>query len=306
LSGRRAFEVRVMSDYDRGAYTPPTDEPLAFDARSPQRRRPLPMTLVASAVILVVLVGAVFVFYRSGVRGANEPPHAVGKPMASIKTTSNVEDAKPVDPQALDVYVTDRNAAPKTPTFAPDPEQPQARPARAQAAEAAPAPAVQVARAETAEAAPPPVKVITVKPAPIKTIPVKAIPAKAAAKPAAKTAAEAGLRPAQTAPAKVAPAKVAPAKVATAKAKPEDAKAATGGAASVQIGAFSSATIADQEFSKVRAGFARFASGHAKHVEPVQREGHTLYRTAFTGFSKVQADAFCAALKAAGRSCLVK
>ena len=39
-----------MSEHDRGAYTPPTDEPLSFDARRPQGRRPMPMTLVASVI----------------------------------------------------------------------------------------------------------------------------------------------------------------------------------------------------------------------------------------------------------------
>src|SRR3569832_315806 len=118
-----------MSDYDRGAYTPPTDEPLSFDARSPQRRRPMPTTLIASVVVLAVLVGALFVFYQSGARGANEPPRAVGKSMASIKTAPPVEDAKPVGDQPLDVYVTDKNApAAQTPNFAPAPEP---RPPRA-------------------------------------------------------------------------------------------------------------------------------------------------------------------------------
>ena len=36
------------------------------------------------------------------------------------------------------------------------------------------------------------------------------------------------------------------------------------------------------------------------------RGGKTLYRTAFTGFSKTEAQAFCSALKAAGRDCIVK
>ncbi|MBS0297706.1 MAG: SPOR domain-containing protein [Proteobacteria bacterium] len=275
-----------MSDYDRGAYTPPTDEPLSFDARSPQRRRPMPTTLIASVVVLAVLVGALFVFYQSGVRGANEPPRAVGKSMASIKTAPPVEDAKPVSDQPLDVYVTDKNApSAQTPNFAPDPEQPQqrvaARPVVVEptAPRAAPTQPVQVAAAPPI--APPPVKVAQAaapKAAPLKT-----------------AAADAALRPVKATP--------APAKVAAAK-TPDAAVSA--GSAMVQIGAFSSPTIADQEFSKVRASFARFASGHAKRVEPVEKGGHTLYRTAFTGYSKPAADAFCAALTAAGRSCIVK
>ena len=283
-----------MSDYDRGAYTPPTDEPLSFDARAPQRRRPMPTTLIASVVVLAVLVGALFVFYQSGVRGANEPPRAVGKSMASIKTAPPVEEAKPVGDQPLDVYVTDKNApSAQTPNFAPDPEQPQQRAAAARpvvveptAPRAAPTQPVQVAAAPPITA--PPVKVAQA--AQPKLAPVKPTPVKTAA-------ADAALRPAK-----------APAPTKVAAAKPEKAEAAAGaaGGSMVQIGAFSSATIADQEFSKVRASFARFASGHAKRVEPVERNGHTLYRTAFTGYSKPAADAFCAALTAAGRSCIVK
>ena len=74
----------------------------------------------------------------------------------------------------------------------------------------------------------------------------------------------------------------------------------------VQIGAFSSAAIADSEFAKVRSAFSRYTAGRGKRVEPVERNGQTLYRTAFTGFSKADAQAFCNALKAAGKACIVK
>ncbi|HYF23655.1 MAG TPA: SPOR domain-containing protein [Caulobacteraceae bacterium] len=52
--------------------------------------------------------------------------------------------------------------------------------------------------------------------------------------------------------------------------------------------------------------FSRYASGKAKRVEAVQVNGETLYRTAFAGFSRDDARAFCQALKAAGRDCIVK
>ena len=84
-----------MSDYDRGAYTPPTDDPLAFDARMPRQRRPMPMTLIASAVVLLVMVGAVFAFYTSGVRGANEPPKVVGDSLPAVKGPP-VQEARPL------------------------------------------------------------------------------------------------------------------------------------------------------------------------------------------------------------------
>ncbi|HWT50601.1 MAG TPA: SPOR domain-containing protein, partial [Caulobacter sp.] len=76
-----------MSDPHRGAYTPPTDAPLSFDARQPVRgARPLPMTLIISAVVLVTLVVAVVMIYRGGIRNPNAPPQAVGTEVAQMKT----------------------------------------------------------------------------------------------------------------------------------------------------------------------------------------------------------------------------
>ena len=95
----------------------------------------------------------------------------------------------------------------------------------------------------------------------------------------------------------------APVKVAVAD---KTADKAAGGADAVQIGAYSSKALAEQEFAKVRSGFAKFTSGRGVHVEPVAKGSATLYRAAFTGFSKAQATAFCGALKAAGRACIVK
>ena len=63
-----------MSDHDRGAYTPQTDAPLAFDARAPRGgRKPLPMALIGSGVVLLVLVAGIGMYYRSGVRPAGGP-----------------------------------------------------------------------------------------------------------------------------------------------------------------------------------------------------------------------------------------
>jgi hypothetical protein len=63
-----------MTDHDRGAYTPQTDAPLAFDARQAASRSGSPTTLIVSGVILLFLVGAVILFYRGGVRAPNSPP----------------------------------------------------------------------------------------------------------------------------------------------------------------------------------------------------------------------------------------
>ena len=116
-----------MSDPDRGAYTPPTDAPLSFDARRPVRGGPpVPMTLVISAVILVMLILAVFFFYRSGVRGADDAPQPVGDPVGAITAPAPIE-AQPADPAAgLQIYQQDD--LPAEPTFTPGPETPAPRP----------------------------------------------------------------------------------------------------------------------------------------------------------------------------------
>jgi hypothetical protein len=85
------------------------------------------------------------------------------------------------------------------------------------------------------------------------------------------------------------------------------APAAAGGSASVQIGAFSSTEIADREYAAVAGRFGQYASGAEKRVtEVTSSSGSTLYRTTFTGLSRERAVAFCNALKAAGRDCIVR
>ncbi|MBG7613931.1 SPOR domain-containing protein [Brevundimonas sp. BAL450] len=99
----------------------------------------------------------------------------------------------------------------------------------------------------------------------------------------------------------------APAEKATPAPRPEPAPAAATGSASVQIGAFSSREVADREYAAVAAAFPEYARGRTKGVEQVTSSaGSTLYRTTFNGFSREQATAFCAALRNAGRDCLVR
>ncbi len=116
-----------------------------------------------------------------------------------------------------------------------------------------------------------------------------------------------GLPPANTAtPAAPAPRPTTPAPAPVA-APATKAPAATGGSASVQIGAFSSTEIADREYAAVAGRFGAYASGAEKRVtEVTSSSGSTLYRTAFSGLSRERAVAFCNALKAAGRDCIVR
>ena len=269
-----------MSDPHRGAYTPPTDAPLSFDARQPVRgSRPLPMTLIISAVVLATLVVAVLLIYRGGVRGPNEPPRTVGEPVAQMKAAPPAGTAQPSDPAAgLQIY---RNETPEaSPTFAAKPEEPLARPA-------APPPTAPVQTATLQPA----------KPAPAgPSAPVSATPAKPASKPQTiEGLATAAVSPRATAPIGAKPA-AAPLPVASA-----------GGPASVQIGALSSTALADKAWSDAARIAPGMAAGKGKRVEAIDKNGSTLYRTAVTGFaSRAEAKAFCDALTAAGKSCFVK
>ena len=292
-----------MTD-QRGAYTPQQDAPLQFDPRSPAARRPMPMALIASGTLLVMLVAAVGMYYSRGVRGENEPPRPVGEPVSVLKSAPQA-GAQPADAADGDVYAPQNVAAGKVPTFAAAPEAPKPRPAPlapqrltvqtvSPIAIPKPEPALKVAAA-----APPPVAV-TAPPTAAKTV---AAPKVAAV---AKTAAA----PAVAAPkSEVATAKSAAVASTKAKPAPEKLAAATTPASGVrvQIGAFSSAALADKGYADVSTLMGLSIGGKAKHVEPVDKDGHTLYRTSVTGFSdRAGATAFCDALKAKGKICFVK
>jgi hypothetical protein len=267
-----------MTDQDRGAYTPPTDAPLSFDARQPVRgSRPAPFTLIASGFILILLVAAIVLFYRTGVRQAGQAPAAVGSPVGPLRAEAPVE-AQPADPAAgLQIYKSEEGAetAAAPPKFIPPPETPAPRPA----------PTAPVASAKLPPAAP--AGPAGLKPAP----PIETQPKVATAPPPPKLPAKPAPTPAP------APAPKATAPVA----------AAPAGAFAVQIGAFSSQALADQGYVDAGRITGVDIAGKTKRVEPVVRNGSTLYRTTVHGFaSRTQASAFCAELKAAGKPCFVK
>jgi outer membrane biosynthesis protein TonB len=268
-----------MSDHERGAYTPPTDAPLTFDARQPVRgSRPVPFTLIVSLLVLVALAAAIFVFYRSGVRQAGQPPQTVGAPVGEMKSEATPE-AQPQDPAAgLQIYRSEDGqpqAVPPAPQFTPPPEQPMARPTE------------PVVAAPLAPAA---------APAPNATALRPALPAAPA--------------PAATTPAPAPKAAPAPAPVVTPPPKTASVPAPTtsaAGAAAVQIGAFSSQALADKGWNDAAAIAPGLAAGKGKRVERVPSGGGFLYRTQVTGFaSRADASAFCSALKAAGKDCFVR
>jgi cell division protein FtsN len=287
-----------MTDHDRGAYTPQTDAPLAFDAR--QQRGGggggrSPVALIISGIVLVLLIGAVFMFYRSGVRGANQPPQPVGTPVGAIKTPAPPEPKAAGEADALDVYKSADPTTPpaRAPAFAPPPEKPMARPV--------PRPTLRV---ETSEIPPAGAR--------LAVGPVKPQPVPPAAKPSSSKSPSSKSGAVQPKPepkpgprsiddlAAVGP---PPAPVA---AQPKPTPSATAsGPAVVQIGAFSTEDLAKKGWSDIASAFSADMAGKGRRVEAVA--GSTLHRSLITGFaSRDAAVAFCGKLKAAGKSCIVK
>jgi hypothetical protein len=79
------------------------------------------------------------------------------------------------------------------------------------------------------------------------------------------------------------------------------------GAAVVQIGAYSSAALADAGWNEDARVAPGVMAGKNKKVDVVSRGGATLYRAAITGFpSRFEAQALCDKLKAAGKTCFVR
>ena len=282
-----------MSDPYRRSPRDDDDEPLRFDDRRsrPARSRggPAPITLILSLLVLGGVGGGVFYMYRGGARGSSDAPQPVGAPIRDVRTAAPPQ-AQGADPAAgLSIYKDDPNAS-VPPAFVAPPEQPAAR----QAAAPASVPPQQVATA-----APPSAKTPM---APSSSVPDAVseaaddnLPA-APAKPKAKSDAH------------------KPVSVddilssAPGKAKPSVAAvAAKSGPAVVQIGAFSSESLADHAWNAAAAIAPGAMVGKGKRVVPLEKDGATLYRTAITGFaSHDAAAALCDKLKAAGRSCFVR
>ena len=278
-----------MSDLERGAYTPPTDGGLTFDARQPVRGGgPAPMTLILSILVLAGIVAALFFFYRSGVRQAGQAPQPVGTPVGELKAAAAPE-AQPDDPAAgLQIYRSEGGGPTleKPPNFVPPPEEPAVR-----AAPTAPVVVTSAPPAKLAQAAPPP----AIRPA----LPTSPPVAKAEPAPAKVVV----VPPPKPAPVAVAKAEPPPAKPPAAKPAPAPAV----GGAVVQIGAVTTTALADRAWSDAVAAAPGLAAGKGKSITKIDKDGATLYRTAVTGFaSRTDAQAFCEKLKSAGKSCFVR
>jgi hypothetical protein len=296
-----------MSDYDRGRYSQGAEQPLAFEDRRAPRRGggPAPVTLILSLVLLAAVGGGVYFMYRGGVRAPGGPPQPIGAPVRDVKVAAPPSAPTPDPAAGLSIYKENQGDSVASPAFVPPPEQPTPRPGEAAPATSAPAaqvasatppvgptpapgvtpttPSVSVAKTPTAAAAKPTTKPVTIDKILADNSDVRS-PTKPLVKPAAKPA--------------------TPAPSAAATMKPES----PAGGAVVQIGAFSSKSLADAGWNSAAASAPGAMAGKGKHVVPVTKaDGSILYRTSITGFaSRADAEALCARIKASGGSCFVR
>jgi len=115
-----------MTDHNRGAYTPQSEAPLPFDARRTRgaSERPLPLTLIVSAVILVLIVIALVVFLANQPDGSET---AEGPAIDAMKVAPDPVTPVTQPRPGLQVY-TEGQPMTETPAFAPPPETPALRP----------------------------------------------------------------------------------------------------------------------------------------------------------------------------------
>ena len=289
-----------MSDTDRRYDR--QEPPLTMDSRRGRSRGPAPVTLIVSLLLLVAVVGDVFYMYRTGVRGSSDGPQPLGAPLGDVRSPAPAQAQTPDPSAGLTISKDDPNAVAGAPTLAPAPEQPlPPQPPRSTAPVAlapAPTPVPPPAAVATASLPPPPAATVSTTQA---VVAPRTAPVRTGAQPKAEDKSDAIDRLIAKAD------KPRTDTRADAKVGKLETPAAAGGPVFIQIGAFSSETLADKEWSKAAAVAPGDMAGKGKHVVPVDRDGATLYRTSITGFaSRDQAVALCEKLKSAGGSCFVR
>ncbi|MDR3510868.1 MAG: SPOR domain-containing protein [Caulobacteraceae bacterium] len=322
-----------MSEQDRGAYTPQSDAPLAFDPRQSRGGGgPAPMTLLVSAIILLALIVGLLLFYRHGMRHPGQAPQLVGAPVGQTKAPPPAEAAGGDQAAGLQVYKSEATppSEGRAPSFEQPPEQPAPlpapRPPVAPPAVITSAPLRGAAGVPSAPPAAAPRPVVVAKAAPKPQPPVATQPVDTENVAGSAFASHAAPRPAPAAATpKVAPkpvsrttevASAAPSKPASAakpKAKPAApadelaSTSASGGGTMVQIGAFSSSALAQKGWSDTAHLLPGPMAGKTRKVEMTSKDGKTFYRAYVGGFaSHAAAESFCSALRAKGKACFVK
>ncbi len=255
-----------MSDYDRGPYTP-SERPLSFESRYP--REPPRRRRGPAPVALIASIAVLFVLVAGG-----------GFLLYRNGVRGPNDAPRPVGAPVSDVR-----------TIAP-----------AQAQQADPGAGLAVYRDDAGGPSPPPTfapppETPAALPPPRATAPkVVASESPPAAAAHVPSATRPPIQP-RAMVAKITPLRAPPAKTPSPK----------GAAAVVQIGAFSSQSLADKGWDAAAAAAPGAMAGKGKHVESVDKDGATLYRATITGFaSRSDAQALCAKLQAAGRTCFVR
>ena len=297
-----------MSDPDYRFDRQGGEPPLTMDDHRQRRPRgPAPVTLIVSLLLLLGVGGGVLYMYRSGVKSADTAARPLGTPLGAVRAPA--QDPGP----GLSNPKDDPGAGVSVPTLAAPPEEPLPS---APAAVAAPVPPTSAAPPPSAPSAVPnlPAAGAAVVPPPppppsdaASTAPLHRPPVRPDARP--QSIDQLLARPDGATAGRMEKAKSDGSKSdRTRPDKTNGEPAARGpvGAVLIQIGAFSSQRLADEEWSKAAAIAPGVMAGKGKRVVPVVKDGNTLYRTSITGFmSRVQATALCDRLKAAGGRCFV-
>ena len=271
-------------------------------------------------VLALVVLVALGVYLASGHKSDGSSGYARPEDAPLIAAEPGAYKVAPADPGGARITGIDDSVAAvaagrdQGSAILPDePEEPLARPT----AGGAPPPPTDLLPRSAAPAAPPSVAVAppALPPRPVAPAPVVAPAVKASLPPApaprpdkpAKVDAAAAVAQPKSRPGDAVAADgdpLAPARPARPVAPVADAPKSTGGSVALQLGAFSTRDKADAAWAK--AGGDGALAGLSKRVEPVDRDGTTLYRLRAAGVaSRDAAKALCGRIRSAGNVCIV-
>ena len=275
-------------------------------------------------VLLLAVLVALGVYLASGHKSDGSGGYARPEDAPLITADAGAYKVQPADPGGARITGIDDSVAAVaggrdqgSAIAADEPEEPLARPAAGAPPMAAPPvtpPTDLLARAAAPAASPPaalpsrPIAVAPVVAPAAKPTPAEATAKAAATPPKALATADPPPVPVKTAkPKAIAAADADPLAPPAKPAKPVPADGAArsaGGSVTLQLGAFSTRAKADAAWTAASADGA--LSGLSKRVEPVDRDGTTLYRLRAGGVaSRDAAKALCTRIKSAGTACIV-
>jgi len=259
--------------YDDEDSDPPLTMGRGRRAAPTRSRGPMPVTLILSVIALLGVGGGVAYLYRAGLKAPDDAPRNLGAPLQDVRAPAPPQAQNPDAAAGLSISKDEPTVNAVAPTLAPPPEEPL------------PVTASQPPPSGASTSAAPATVAPAKPPAPARPQTIDSLMAQSA--PAKKLATSAS-RPATTTTA------------AASMAAGTDAQ----GDHVLQIGAFSTRALANEEWAKAGEIAPGGMIGKGKHITPVVRDGQTLYRATITGFAtRAQALALCERLKAAGGHC---